>query len=257
MYPIIAKFGPVTIYSYGLLVAIAFLFGIFIARLEARRKNIKPDLLYDLSLYLIIGSLLGGRLYYLIFFNPQVFIKAPISILKVWKGGLAIHGAVFGGIVAGLLFSKIHKASFWKLADIVAPSIILGQAIGRIGCFLNSCCFGVPTESMFGVKFPKGTLPDLAYNGLAVHPTQLYELFFSMIGFFVLWSARKKIKFDGGLFLLYLMMYNCIRIFVSSLRGDSLYIWDTNIKIAQIVSGMIFIAALCLFVKRRKLGVGC
>ena len=234
MYPIIAKFGPVTIYSYGLLVAIAFLLGIFIARLEARRKSIKPDLLYDLSLYLVIGSLLGGRLYYLIFFNPQVFIREPLSILKVWEGGLAIHGAVFGGILACFLFSRIHKTSFWKLADIVAPSVILSQAIGRIGCFLNGCCFGVPTESRFGVKFPAGTMPDLAYSGLAVHPTQLYELFFSMIGFFVLWSVRKKIRFDGGLFLLYLMTYNCIRIVVSSLRGDSLYIWDTNIKIAQI-----------------------
>ncbi len=252
MYPIIAKFGPVTIYSYGLLVAIAFLFGIFIARLEAHRKNIKPDLLYDLSFYLIIGSLLGGRLYYLIFFNPQVFIKEPFSILKVWEGGLAIHGAVFGGILAGLLFSKIHKASFWKLADIVAPSIILGQAIGRIGCFFNGCCFGVPTESIFGVRFPKETLADLAYNGLAVHPTQLYESFFSMIGFFVLWALRKKIRFDGGLFLLYLMMYNCIRVFVSSLRGDSLYIWDTNIKIAQVISGAIFVAAFILFAQKKK-----
>ena len=252
MHPIIANFGPVTIYSYGLMVAIAYLLGVYVARREAVRKNIKVDLVYDLAFYLIIGSLVGARFYYLAFFNPSSFIKDPVSILKIWEGGLAIHGAILGGIVSGVLFSRFHRISFWKIVDLVGPSVILGQAVGRIGCFLNGCCFGVPTESIFGIRFPKGSLAYTAYAGLAVHPTQLYELIFNIIGFFVLWSVRQKIKFDGGIFLLYLMIYNSMRIVTSSLRGDSLYIWNTDLKIAQITSGVIFIIALIIFIKREK-----
>jgi len=252
MHPVIVKLGPLTIYSYGLMVAIAFLLGIYIARIEARRKNIKIDLVYDLSFYLVIGSLVGARLYYLIFSNPSSFIKDPASIFKVWQGGLAIHGAILGGVVAGLIFCKFYKVGFWKFADLVAPSIILGQAVGRIGCFLNGCCYGVPTESMFGIRFPEDSLAWITYNGLAVHPTQLYEFILNIIGFFVLWAMRKRMKFEGGLFLFYLMIYNSMRIAVASLRGDSLYIWNTDWKIAQVVSGIIFAAALIIFIKKKK-----
>lgn len=252
MHPIIAKFGPVTIYGYGLMIAIACMLGIYVARLEASRKDVKIDLIYDLAIYLIIGSLIGARLYYLAFFNPSSFIKDPVAIFKVWQGGLAIHGAILGGILTGFLFSKFRKVSFWKLSDLVGPSIILGQAIGRLGCFLNGCCFGVPTESIFGITFPKGSLPDITYNGLPVHPTQAYEFGLNIIGFFVLWSIRRRIRFDGGLFLLYLMIYNCIRIITSGLRGDSLYIWNTNLKMEQVVSAVIFIIAFIIFIKREK-----
>ena len=244
MYPIIAKFGPITIYSYGMLLAIAFLLGIYVARIEARRKNISQELLYDLVFYIIISSVIGARLYYLAFFDPKSFITSPLSIFKVWQGGLAIHGGVLGGIFAGIFFSRRRKISFWKLADLVAPSIIIGQAVGRIGCFLNGCCYGVPTESIFGVKFPE--------ISVTVHPTQAYEAFLNLIGFFVLWNLRKKIKFEGGLFLMYLMTYNSIRIAVSSLRWDSLYMWGTDLKIAQVLSSVVFIIALVLFIKRQK-----
>lgn len=252
MHPIIAKLGPVTIYSYGAMVAIAFVLGIYLARIEAGRKDIEKDLVYDLVFYIVLGSLIGARLYFLAFFNPASFIRDPLSVFKIWQGGLAIHGAILGGILASILFSKRHKISFWKLADMVAPSVILGQAIGRIGCLLNGCCYGVPTESIFGIKFPKDSLADIAYAGLAVHPTQLYEALFNVFGFLALWPLRKKIKFDGGLFLAYLMIYNCIRIVISSLRGDSLLIWGTDIKIAQALSAGIIAVALALFVKRQK-----
>ncbi len=252
MHPIIAKLGPMTIYSYGMMVAIAFLIGIYLAKCEAARRDIKVDLIYDLTFYIVVGSLIGARLYYLLFFDPQSFLKNPVSIFKIWQGGLAIHGAILGGIISGLIFSRLHKISFWKLADIMAPSIMLGQAIGRLGCFLNGCCFGVPTESIFGIRFPKGSLADIAHRGLAVHPSQLYEFTFNLIGFFFIWSIRKKIRLSGGLFLIYLMTYNFIRIVLSGLRGDSLYIWNTDLKIAQVISGVIFVIAAALFIKRQK-----
>lgn len=252
MHPIIAKFGAVTIYSYGMALAIAFLVGVYVARIEAARKRIKKDLLYDLVFNLLIGALIGARLYYLAFFDPSIFIKDPVSIFRIWEGGLAIHGAILGGILAGLIFARFRQISFWKIADLVAPSLLLGQAIGRIGCFLNGCCFGVPTESIFSVRFPKASLADIAYRGLAVHPTQIYEFLLNLIGFFILWIARRRVKFDGGIFLLYLMIYSCARLAVSGLRGDSLYVWNTDLKTAQIISIAIFIIALILFKKRKR-----
>lgn len=252
MHPVIAELGPITIYSYGIMVAIAFIVGIYFARLEALRKSIKPDIIYDLVFFLAIGSLIGARLYYLAVFDPSSFIKEPISVLKIWQGGLAIHGAILGGIIASVLFAGSRRMSFWKLADLVAPSVILGQAIGRVGCFLNGCCFGVPTGSIFGMRFPKDSLPDIAFAGLPVHPTQLYELALDLAGFFILWSMRRKLRFDGGLFLIYLMMYSIIRLMVSGLRGDSLYIWGSNIKIAQTISVVIFAIAVLIFLKRQK-----
>jgi phosphatidylglycerol:prolipoprotein diacylglycerol transferase len=228
MYPIIAKIGSFTIYSYGMMVAIAFLLGIFISKIEALRKDIKPDLIYDFAFYLVIVSIIGARVYYILFFDLKAFLEDPISIFKVWQGGLSIHGGIFGGIITGLVFSKIRKISFWTLADIVSPPIIIGQAIGRIGCFLNGCCFGIRN-----------------------HPTQIYEFILDFIGFLILWDLRKKMKFGGGLFLLYLMMYSVIRIIVSPFRADNLYLWNTRLTLAGVTSVIIFIIAMALFIRKR------
>ena len=228
MYPIIAKIGPFTIYSYGMMVAIAFLFGILIAKLEAVRKKINPDLLYDFSFYLLVGSIIGARVYYIFFFDLKSFLENPLVIFKIWQGGLSIHGGIFAGIMTGLVFSRIRKISFWVLADLIAPSIILGQAVGRIGCFLNGCCGGI--------------------NG---YPTQIYELILDFSGFLLLWNLRKKVKFEGGLFLLYLMMYSVIRIIVSQFRGDNLYLWGTGLTLADLTSIMMFMIATALFLKKR------
>ena len=229
MHPIIAKIGPFTIYSYGMMVAIAFLFGIFIAKLEAVRKNIKPDLVYDFSFYLIIGSIIGARAYYILFFDVSGLLKNPITIFKIWQGGLSIHGGILAGVVTGLIFSRLKKISFWALADLVSPSIILGQAIGRIGCYLNGCCSGINNQ-----------------------PTQIYELGLDFIGFLLLWNLRKKIKFQGGLFLLYLMMYAVIRIIVSRFRADNMYLWNTSLTLADLTSVIMFITGMIFFIIRKK-----
>ncbi|MCX5688029.1 MAG: prolipoprotein diacylglyceryl transferase [Candidatus Omnitrophica bacterium] len=236
MHPIIAKIGFFTIYSYGMMVAIAFLFGIFIAKLEAIRKKINPDLVYDFSFYVLVGSIISARIYYIFFFDIKDFLNNPVYIFKVWEGGLSIHGGIFGGIITGLIFSRIRKVSFWVLADLIAPSIILGQAIGRIGCFLNGCCSGVSMKP---------------FCGMNSHPTQIYELILDFIGFLLLWNLRKKIRFESGLFLLYIMMYAVIRIIVSQFRADNLYLLGTNLTLAGLTSVIIFMAAMILYIKKR------
>ena len=228
MYPIIAKIGPFTIYSYGMMVAIAFLFGIFIAKFEAVRKNIRPDIVYDLGFYLLIGSIIGARVYYIFFFDLENVLENPLSIFMIWQGGLSIHGGIFAGIITGLVFSRIHKISFWALADLITPSIILGQAIGRIGCFLNGCCGGI--------------------NG---HPAQIYEMVLDFIGFLILWSLRKKMKFEGGLFLLYIMIYSVIRLIVSQFRADNLYLFGANLTFADLTSVLMFMIAMAFFLKKK------
>ena len=235
MHPIIAKIGPFTIYSYGMMVAIAFLFGIYIAKLEAIRKKINPDLAYDFSFYILVGSLISARIYYILFFDLKGFLNDPLYIFKVWQGGLSIHGGIFGGIATGLIFSRIRKVSFWVLADLIAPSIILGQAIGRIGCFLNGCCSGTSIKP---------------FCGISSHPTQIYEFVLDFTGFLLLWGLRKKIKFEGGLFLLYLMMYAAIRIIVSQFRADNFYLLGTNLTLAGLTSVIIFTAAIILYIKK-------
>jgi phosphatidylglycerol:prolipoprotein diacylglycerol transferase len=126
--------------------------------------------------------------------------------------------------------------SFWLLADLIAPSLILGQAIGRIGCFLNGCCFGIPMK------------PFLCMNR---HPTQIYEMALDLAGFFLLWSLRKKVKFEGGLFLLYLMAYGVIRSIVSQLRADNVYLWNSALTLADFTSIVMFIAAMVLYIKKK------
>ncbi|MFA5388751.1 MAG: prolipoprotein diacylglyceryl transferase [Candidatus Omnitrophota bacterium] len=235
MHPIIAKIGPFTVYSYGMMVAIAFLFGLFIARCEAARKSIKPDIVYDLGFYLLIGAIIGARSFHVLFYGLKDFLVDPVSIFRIWEGGLAIHGAIFGGIIAGIIFSNARKISFWALADIIAPSLILGQAIGRIGCFLNGCCSGIAMKPLFG---------------MTTHPTQIYELILDFTGFLLLWNLRKRLKFDGALFLLYVMAYGVIRLIVSQFRADNVYLFNTGITLAGITSVAIFIIAVAIFIKK-------
>lgn len=252
MHPIIFKFGLLTIYSYGLTVAIAFILGIYISSKEAVRKNINVNLIYDLTFYLVIGSLIGARIYYVLFFNHATFLNDPLYIFKLWQGGLAIHGAIFGGITAIWLFSKWRNVNFLDICDITAPSVILGQAIGRIGCFLNGCCFGVPTCSDFGIKFPEGSLPYLAYGDAYLHPTQLYEILLDFLGFLILWASRKKITFKGGIFLLYIILYGAIRLVVAQFRSDNSYVWHTGIKTAQFISVLMIVIGAIIFLKKKK-----
>ena len=134
------------------------------------------------------------------------------------------------------IFKTLSMFTFWALADLIAPSIILGQAIGRIGCFLNGCCFGMPMKPFCGLKS---------------HPTQIYELVLDFFGFLILWRLRKKVKLEGGLFLLYIMIYSVIRIIVSRFRADNLYLWNTSLTLADLTSVTIFIIAMILFNFRR------
>ncbi|MFM6277570.1 MAG: prolipoprotein diacylglyceryl transferase, partial [Dolichospermum sp.] len=135
--PIVVKIGPIVIRWYGLLIASAVLIGVALSQYLAKRRHINPDLLNDLSIWLVIASIPAARLYYVLF-QWSEYSQHPEKIIAIWEGGIAIHGAILGGVIAALIFAKLNQISFWQLTDLVSPSLILGQAIGRWGNFFNS-----------------------------------------------------------------------------------------------------------------------
>lgn len=249
MHPVIIQIGPLVVRWYSVMIAIACLVGLWLARAEAERKGIRKESVDDYFLYAVIGAIIGARLYYLAFANPAQFWENPLSIFAIWQGGLAIHGAILGGLLVAVLYARRHRIPFAKFADTLAPPLILGQAIGRIGCFFNGDAHGYPTNLPWGLVYAPESPAGQMFPGQALHPTQLYEMIFNLIIFGILWKTRKAIKTQGNLFILYVMLYSATRIFVEHFRADKL-IYFGNISAAQsigiigIVLGLIFMWAL-------------
>jgi phosphatidylglycerol---prolipoprotein diacylglyceryl transferase len=239
--PILFQLGPLIIRWYGLLIASAVLIGVTLSQYLAKRRNVNPELLSDLSIWLVIGAIPAARIYYVLF-QWSEYAQHPERIIAIWQGGIAIHGAIIGGVIAALIFAKIRQVSFWQLADLVAPSLILGQAIGRWGNFFNSEAFGAPTNLPWKLFIPPEHRPpefaDVAY----FHPTFLYESVWNLMVFGLLMAlffrglqGKPSLKL-GTLFLVYLPVYSLGRLWIEGLRTDSLMLGP--LRIAQVVSLM-------------------
>ncbi len=224
------------------MVALGFLAGIMISRSEMKRKGLPFQLIYDLALYLLIGGLTVGRLIFVLF-NLPYYLANPLQILMFQNGGLAIHGSLLGGLLAGYWFARRHKLSLGRLADIVAPGLILGQAIGRIGCFLNGDSYGKVTALPWAVKFQ-------GLEGLR-HPTQLYEAGLNLLVFAIIWSFRKNGKFDGYIFLVYLILYSIVRFVVEIFRESQILI--NPLTVAQVASLAIIIVSFLVIQNGEKI----
>lgn len=245
MFPIILKIGPFVIRSYGLMMALAFLVGIYFAQNEAKRKGIDQNLIFDYALYALVFGLLGSRLYYALFYEPEILFQNPLRFFALWQGGLAIHGSIIAGILVGIWFCKKRRISFWDFGDTFAPSLFLGEAIGRIGCFCAGCCYGISTDVPWAVTFnhPK----SLAPTGETLHPTQIYTLLANLLGFIIVWNLRKRIRRKGAILLLYLIMSSIFRFFIEFYRADRVYFWEGFLSVAQIYSIIAIIASIYLF----------
>lgn len=237
--PILLEWGPITIRWYGLLIATAVLIGVSLSTYLAKRRNVNPDLLGDLAIWLVLAAIPCARLYYVLF-QWQEYAQNPADIIAIWKGGIAIHGAVLGGIVASLIFARLNKVSFWQLADLVSPSLILGQAIGRWGNFFNSEAFGRPTDLPWKLYIPPAQRPSGYSTAEYFHPTFLYESLwnlgvFAILMFLFFRGLRNPTKLKTGtLFLVYWVCYSLGRFWIEGLRMDSLMLGP--LRIAQIVS---------------------
>ena len=237
--PILIELGPLTIRWYGLLIASAVLIGVSLSQYLAKRRNVDPNILGDLAIWLVISAIPSARLYYVLFEWKQ-YAQHPDQIIAIWNGGIAIHGAILGGTLAAIIFARLQKISVWQLADLVAPSLILGQAIGRWGNFFNSEAFGDPTDLPWKLYIPLERRPLNFANYEYFHPTFLYESLWNLMVFGILitlffrglkGSPRLKV---GTIALVYMVAYSCGRVWIEGLRTDSLMIGP--LRIAQIVS---------------------
>jgi len=251
MHPVLVQIGPLTIRYYGLMYVIAFTIGFFLLASEVKRKGIplSRDDLLDLLLWTIPLAIIGARIYY-VGFRWDYYGAHPIDMLKIWEGGLAIHGGVLAGALTIYVFARVKRVSFWALTDCLAPSLILGQAIGRIGNLMNGDAYGTPTTLPWGIRFPADSPAGMVYPGQATHPSMIYEMVLNLMIFGYLWSIRKRGYKDGFSTSMYFILYAVGRSIVSFTRGDSL--WLGPVRAAHVISA-VFIVAFGLFIWRRRL----
>jgi len=217
VHPIAFNLGPLTIHWYGVLVALAFLFGLWTASRRAPRSGINGERIVDLGPWLILGAILGARTFYVVSYWREEFAGKPVSeIFMIHHGGLVFYGGLAGATLAGIIYIRVRALPLWKVADVLAPSISLGYVFGRIGCLMNGCCYGRACEMPWAIRFPS----DHGTHGQPVHPTQIYDSLLNLGLYLVLaWLYRRK-KFDGQVFAVYLMCYAVTRSFVEIFRGD-------------------------------------
>ena len=258
------------VYWYGVLMALGILIGVWLTLKEGKRKKLTEDDILDMCLVIIPSGVVGARLYYVIF-EWASYASNPIRALYIWEGGLAIYGAVIGGLIGMFIYSRVKKIRFLKLADCIAPGLVLAQAIGRWGNFFNQEAFGLPINNGELMWFPFAVYIE-GYHTFNGQPcsnpyhmaTFFYESVWCLIVFIILWSCRRKFKHDGDAILSYAALYGLERMFVERLRGDSLYIIKpggsiaAGIRVSEMLS-FILVAAIAAFFliryfKEKKLG---
>ena len=240
---------------YGLIIAIGMLLGFTLTNHESNRLGYPKDIWWDFAVPAILFSILGARLYYVIF-SWDYYGKHLDQLFNIRGGGLAIYGGVIGGFLTLVVFCKIRKVNLWKMADVAVLGLLVGQIIGRWGNFMNREAFGGYTDGLFAMQLPMEAVrqsdisADIAAhiadgaNYIQVHPTFLYESSLNLILLLVLWFYRKHKKFDGDMMLIYLGGYGIIRFFVEGLRTDQLQIGSTGIAVSQMLGIGLFALSL-------------
>lgn len=251
MNPIALDLGIVTIYWYSIIMFVSMVVGFYFVQREARRFDIPNDYISNLAFYTIIFALLGARLYYVVF-NLDYYLANPINIVKIWEGGLAIHGALIFGLIFIIYYTRKYKIKTTRILDMVVVGLIIGQVIGRWGNFFNGEAHGPITtlEHLQSLHIPEFIINGMKINGVYYEPTFLYESLWNLIGFLILIVFRRfRYTKVGQPTAIYLIWYGIGRIIIESLRTDSLMLG--NFKMAQIVSIVMIIIGLIIFIYRQ------
>ena len=246
MYPVLLRLGRLSIYTYGCFIAIGFIVAIFLAKNEAKRLSEDQKKIMDLSFYALVAAIVGSRLFYVVT-TPKTFLSDPLEILRLWKGGLVFYGGFLAALITAFIYLRKNKMPLWKTADIIAPSVAIGQFIGRVGCFFAGCCYGKACNLPWAVTF---THPDtLAPIGIPIHPTQLYHATSNLIIFGFLWSFRRGKRFDGQVFWLYVLLYGVSRSILEIFRDDFRgYPVLGILSISQLLGGAMAIIAIVMII---------
>lgn len=235
--------GPVTVHGYGLMIAIGVVAAYLVGEYRAKKKNLQPDVMLDLTIWCLIGGILGARiLYYITQFKD---IIADPSLLINFTDGFVVYGGIIGGILAGFLFTRRKKLDFLKYFDLVMPSIALAQGFGRIGCFLAGCCYGVEGHSHFSLVFPENSF---APAGVPLVPTQLISSGLNFLHFLALIFLAKRVKADGQIAGFYLIFYSVGRFILEFFRGDLLRGSIGTLSTSQFISIFLFLIGLGIVV---------
>ena len=237
MKPVLWSLGPVQIYSFGFFVALGVLVSLFLMNRQARKGGFpNPDQVFDLVFMTIVGGFVGARLLYVIQMGPW-YLEHPLEALAFWQGGLIFYGGVIGSLVALFFFTRAKKISYFTVLDFLLPYVALTHAFGRIGCFLNGCCYGRFCPFPWGVVFPG--------HEQAVHPAQLYEAAFTFGLFFSLQSLYPKRRFEGQITALYFLCYALGRFVIEFWRADNPAAGPLTVN--QWESAALFFAAAILY----------
>ncbi|OPX39006.1 MAG: prolipoprotein diacylglyceryl transferase [Desulfobacteraceae bacterium 4484_190.1] len=242
MYPDLFSIGPFTIHTYGFVVALGFLTGLMVTVRIGKSEGIDQQQVMDMGFVMILSAIIGSRLFYVVM-NISFFRCHLIDIFKVWQGGLVFSGGIVTVILVMFRYVKRHGLSLMKICDMWAPGTAIGQAIGRIGCFMAGCCYGRPTDAKWGVVFSDPH--SLAPLNIPLHPTQLYSSISGFIIFLILMIIHAKKKFDGQVFLWLLILHSTARLFIERFRGDDRGIFfNTGMSDTQFVTIIILISSV-------------
>jgi len=240
MHPEICSIGPLVIYSYGVMLVLAFLIAVSLACREAKRQGIDPDFIFNINFIVFIFGIIGARIFFVVE-NLGYYLKDPLEIIMLSRGGMSWFGGLFLGLISGLIYLKMKRQVIYRILDLGVPFLVLAQSLGRLGCFFNGCCFG--KESVYGVYFP--------VHGLVLIPTQLYSSFILLLIFIILRFLQLRPHRLGQVFYTYLFLYSIKRFFIEFFRADNKLI-IFNLTLFQLISIAIFIIAVFKLVNRDK-----
>lgn len=248
--PIAFRIASLQIHWYGLIISFALLLGFLLVIYRSRKTEIPSEFFLDFFIIGIPVSVIGARIYFVIF-NLNYYLQHPFQIIATWQGGLAIHGAIIGGLLVLIILTKRRKLSFLKVVDILAPGLILGQAIGRWGNFINQEAYGGVVSEQFISKFPDFIKNQMFIEGNYHHPSFLYESIWNLLIFgLLIWLSKRNFIKDGDIFFTYLIGYSLGRFFIEDLRTDSLMF--LNMQVAQLISVILILFGMTMIVIRHK-----
>jgi phosphatidylglycerol:prolipoprotein diacylglycerol transferase len=243
MHPLLFTIGSIPIHTYGFLIAVGFLTAVFTIRKLSIRSGLNPDRVLDLTFWMLLIGFLGARVLYIIT-RLDYFLADPVSVFRVWEGGLVFLGGPIACVPFAIWYMKKHKLPAWLTADILVIGLTVNHAFGRLGCLAAGCCYGKPTGSSFGIRL-YSDLVDKDMQGIPLHPTQIYESTALFILFFGLLYVFRKRSFDGQAVLTYFMAYPIIRSIIEIFRGDLIrgFVIDGILSTSQFLSILVFIGA--------------
>lgn len=247
--PVAIQIGSISVKWYGVIIASAVVIALLLALSEANKRKMDKEIIVDLLIWAIPISIISARIYYVIF--EWDFYKNNLGeIVKIWHGGIAIYGALIGAVLTAIIFSRIKKISFWQLADVVAPSLIIAQAIGRWGNFMNQEAHGAETTRSFleSLHLPDFIINQMYIDGAYYQPTFLYESLWNVLGFIVLLIIRRTKIRRGELFLGYVIWYSFGRFFIEGMRTDSL-MWG-DFRVSQVLSLLLIVLSIGIIIYR-------